>query len=53
MTKLRNDLESIKGDLPKILDHSSKAASGAERVESSMSTWTQRIANPQSRGALR
>jgi dsDNA-specific endonuclease/ATPase MutS2 len=30
MTKLRNDLESIKGDLPKILDHSSKAASGAE-----------------------
>lgn len=52
MTKLRNDLESIKGDLPKILDHSSKAASGAERVESSMSTWTQRIANPQSRGAF-
>ena len=38
--------------LPSILDHSSKAASGAERVESSMSTWTQRIANPQSRGAF-
>jgi DNA recombination protein RmuC len=52
MTKLRSDLESIKGELPKILDHSSKAASGAERVESSMSTWTQRIANPQSRGAF-
>jgi hypothetical protein len=52
ITKLRSDLESIKGDLPKILDHSSKAASGAERVESSMSTWTRRIANPQSRGAF-
>jgi DNA anti-recombination protein RmuC len=52
ITRLRSDLESIKGDLPKILDHSSKAASGAERVESSMSTWTRRIANPQSRGAF-
>lgn len=52
MTKLRNDLESIKGELPKILDHSSKAASGAERVETSMTTWTRRIANPQSRGAF-
>jgi DNA anti-recombination protein RmuC len=52
MTKLRSDLESIKGELPKILDHSSKAASGAERVETSMSTWTRRIANPQSRGAF-
>jgi DNA anti-recombination protein RmuC len=52
MTKLRSDLESIKGELPKILDHSSKAASGAERVETSMTTWTQRIANPQSRGAF-
>ena len=52
MTRLRSDLDSIKGELPKILDHSSKAASGAERVESSMSTWTQRIANPQSRGAF-
>jgi DNA anti-recombination protein RmuC len=52
MTKLRSDLESIKGELPKIRDHSAKAASGAERVESSMSTWTQRIANPQSRGAF-
>jgi DNA recombination protein RmuC len=52
ITKLRTDLELIKDDLPKILDHSSKAASGAERVESSMSTWTRRIANPQSRGAF-
>lgn len=52
MTKLRGDLESIKGALPKILDHSSKAASGAERVETSMTTWTRRIANPQSRGAF-
>lgn len=52
MTKLRTDLESIKTELPKILDHSSKAASGAERVESSMTTWTRRIANPQSRGAF-
>jgi hypothetical protein len=52
VSKLRTDLESIKGDLPKILDHSVKAASGAERVESSMSTWTRRIANPQSRGAF-
>lgn len=38
--------------LPSILEHSSKAASGAQRVESSMTTWTQRIANPQSRGAF-
>lgn len=52
MTKLRSDLASIKGELPKILDHSSKAASGAERVETSMTTWTRRIANPQSRGAF-
>lgn len=52
MGKLRGDLESIKGELPKILDRSSKAASGAERVESSMTTWTRRIANPQSRGAF-
>jgi DNA anti-recombination protein RmuC len=52
MTRLRGDLESIKQELPKIRDHSSKAASGAERVEASMSTWTQRIANPQSRGAF-
>jgi DNA anti-recombination protein RmuC len=52
VTRLRSDLEAIKGDLPKILDHSSKAASGAERVETSMSTWTRRIANPQSRGAF-
>jgi DNA recombination protein RmuC len=50
---LRRDLDDIaKNKLPSILDHSSKAASGAERVESSMSTWTQRIANPQSRGAF-
>jgi DNA anti-recombination protein RmuC len=52
VTQLRSDLDSIRKDLPKILEHSSKAASGAERVETSMSTWTQRIANPQSRGAF-
>ncbi len=52
VSKLRSELESIKGELPKILDHSSKAASGAERVETSMTTWTRRIANPQSRGAF-
>ena len=52
MTRLRGDLDSIKEAMPKILEHSSKAASGAERVETSMSTWTQRIANPQSRGAF-
>jgi DNA anti-recombination protein RmuC len=52
VTQLRSDLDSIKKDLPKILDHSSKAASGAERVETSMTTWTRRIANPQSRGAF-
>lgn len=52
VTQLRSDLDSIKRDLPKILDHSSKAASGAERVETSMTTWTRRIANPQSRGAF-
>ena len=52
VTKLKSDLESIRGELPKLLEHSSKAASGAERVEASMSTWTRRIANPQSRGAF-
>jgi DNA anti-recombination protein RmuC len=52
MTKLRSDLDSIKAELPKILDHSSKAASGAQRVEASMTVWQQRIANPQSRGAF-
>lgn len=52
VTMVRGELESIKGELPKILEHSSKAASGAERVETSMSAWTRRIANPQSRGAF-
>jgi DNA anti-recombination protein RmuC len=52
ITQLRTDLESIKVELPKIRDHSAKAASAGERVESSMTTWTQRIANPQSRGAF-
>ncbi len=52
VTQLRSDLDSIKKDLPKILDHSSKAASGAERVESGMTNWMQTIANPQSRGAF-
>jgi DNA recombination protein RmuC len=50
---LRRDLDEIKREkLQAILDHSSKAASGAERVETSMTTWTRRIANPQSRGAF-
>jgi DNA recombination protein RmuC len=52
VTRVRGELESIKGELPKILEHSSKAATGAERVETSMSAWTRRIANPQSRGAF-
>lgn len=52
VTRVRGELESIKGELPKILEHSSKAATGAERVETSMSSWTRRIANPQSRGAF-
>jgi len=50
--QLRRDLEAVKGELPKILDHSSKAASGAERVESGMTGWMRTIANPQSRGAF-
>jgi DNA anti-recombination protein RmuC len=50
---LRRDLDEIKQQkLPQLLDNSSKAASGAERVEASMITWTRRIANPQSRGAF-
>jgi DNA recombination protein RmuC len=52
VTRLRDDLDAVKRDLPKILDHSSKAASGAERVESGMTAWMRRIANPQSRGAF-
>jgi DNA anti-recombination protein RmuC len=51
--QLRREIGEIKREkLPQLLDHSSKAASGAERVEASMSTWTRRIANPQSRGAF-
>lgn len=50
--KLRSELEAVRRDMPKILEHSSNAASGAVRVETSMSTWTRRIANPQSRGAF-
>jgi DNA anti-recombination protein RmuC len=50
---LRRDLEEIKREkLPEILDHSSNAASGAQRVESGMTSWMRRIANPQSRGAF-
>jgi DNA recombination protein RmuC len=50
---LRRDLDEIKKErLPEILGHSSKAASGAERVESGMTSWMRRIANPQSRGAF-
>ena len=52
VTQIRSELDSIKKELPAILDHSSKAASGAERVESGMTSWMRRIANPQSRGAF-
>ncbi len=50
---IQRDLDEIKEKkLERILSHSSDAASGAQRVEASMTTWTQRIANPQSRGAF-
>jgi DNA anti-recombination protein RmuC len=50
---LRRDLEDIKEKkLPEILGHSSKAASGAERVETGMTAWMRTIANPQARGAF-
>jgi DNA anti-recombination protein RmuC len=52
VTHLRGDLDSIKKALPQILDHSAKAAGGAERVESGLTNWMRRIANPQSRGAF-
>jgi DNA anti-recombination protein RmuC len=51
--QLRREVGEIRREkLPQLLDHSSKAASGAERVEASMTSWTRRIANPQSRGAF-
>ena len=50
---LQRDLAAIKTEkLPEILGHSSKAASGAERVEDRMTGWMRTIANPQSRGAF-
>jgi DNA recombination protein RmuC len=50
---LRRDLNDIKDKkLPELLSHSSKAASGAERVEDRMTGWMRTIANPQSRGAF-
>jgi DNA anti-recombination protein RmuC len=50
---LRRDLNDIKEKkLPEILGHSSKAASGAERVETGMTAWMRTIANPQARGAF-
>ncbi len=50
---LRRDLDEIKQQkLPQLLDHSSKAASGAERVEDRMTGWMRTIANPQARGAF-
>lgn len=50
---LRRDLDDIKEKkLPEILGHSSKAATGAERVESGMTAWMRTIANPQARGAF-
>lgn len=50
---LRRDLDEIKKEkLPEILGHSSNAAAGAERVETGMTSWMRRIANPQSRGAF-
>lgn len=51
--QLRQDITSIKDDtLPRILDHGTKAVSGADRVESRMLGWMQTIANPQSRGVF-
>lgn len=50
---LRDELDEIKKEkLPEILTHSSKAASGAERVETGMTAWMRTIANPQARGAF-
>lgn len=50
---LREDLKQIREKaLPELLDHSSRAASGAGRVEGRMLDWMQTIANPQSRGAF-
>jgi DNA recombination protein RmuC len=50
---LRDELDEIKKEkLPEILIHSSKAASGAERVETGMTAWMRTIANPQARGAF-
>jgi DNA anti-recombination protein RmuC len=50
---LRRDLNEIKKEkLPEILGHSTKAASGAERVEGRMTGWMRTIANPQARGAF-
>lgn len=50
---LRRDLDEIKQQkLPQLLDHSTKAASGAERVEDRMTGWMKAIANPQARGAF-
>lgn len=50
---MREDLKHIKeAALPELLGHSSRAASGADRVEGRMLGWMQTIANPQSRGAF-
>jgi len=50
---LRREIDEIKREkLPALLDHSAKAASGAERVEDRMTGWMRTIANPQSRGAF-
>jgi DNA anti-recombination protein RmuC len=50
---LREDLKQIREKaLPELLDSSSRAASGAGRVEGRMLDWMQTIANPQSRGAF-
>ena len=51
--ELRTEMTEIKTEkLPEILGHSSKAASGSERVESGLTAWMRTIANPQSRGAF-
>ena len=53
VSSLREALDDIKDKkLPEILGHSSKAASGAERVETGMTAWMRTIANPQARGAF-
>jgi len=51
--RMFDDFRSIREDtLPAILDKTSKAASGTERIDRGMTGWMQTIANPQARGAF-